>query len=185
MSFNEYWNHIYKLDHELYSSTSLYWRQYSNPETWQFWVVLILLVCPLIILYFAVDRKRIFEVFFFGYTYHMLWTYTDLVLSRGNLFIHQYFITPFLPYSINITASLLPVGYLLVYQYCTNREKNFYLYGILVSAIFSFVFAPLEKYVGILKIREGFNYLDLFLIDVMIMLLTFWFTKFVLKMKNG
>jgi hypothetical protein len=35
--------------------------------TWQFWVVIALLVVPLILLYYTIDRKRIFGIFFFGY----------------------------------------------------------------------------------------------------------------------
>lgn len=67
MTYHEYWNEIHGLQAELHQFLVSYWNDYSNAGTWQFWTILFLLVLPLIILYFAVDRSRIFELFFFGF----------------------------------------------------------------------------------------------------------------------
>ncbi len=65
MGYNEYWEQIYSISEELNSLITAYWNDYSNLSSWQFWVVLFIMIIPLVILYFTVDRQRIFELFFF------------------------------------------------------------------------------------------------------------------------
>lgn len=184
MDYKEFWNKIYEKNNELNSLYSSYWNEYSNLGTWQFWVVISLLVFPLILLYFTVDRKRIFELFFFGYTIHMLWTYIDIAIGRNGYFNHKYFLTPILPIATNITASVLPVGFLLIYQYCTNNKKNFYLYSLILSALFAFGFATVEKYLGFVEFRKGTNQFHIFLIDIGIVFTSYWFTKLIIRLKS-
>ncbi|HWO76539.1 MAG TPA: hypothetical protein VNM69_11690 [Bacillus sp. (in: firmicutes)] len=185
MDYKEYWNQIFKESEELNSLIHSYWHQYSHFGTWQFWVVVSLLIIPLILLYFTVDRKRIFEIFFFGYTVHILWTYAGIALERYGYFVHTYFMSPVFPFSINMSASALPVGFLLVYQYCTNQNKNFYIYTLLISAFFAFGVTSIEQYIGLLEFRKGMNHLYIFLIDLVIVLTSYWFTRILLKIKRS
>jgi len=182
MEYREYWDQIYEKSEEFNSLISSYWNDYSNIGTWQFWVVVSLLVLPLILLYFTVDRKRIFELFFYGYTVHILWAYVDIALERYNYFVHTYFLTPSFPYALNLTASFLPVGFLLLYQYCSNKNKNFYFYVLILSAVFSFGFATIEVLLGMSEFNKGMNQFYVFLIDVVIAYIAYWFTKFVKKL---
>ncbi|MDQ0897488.1 hypothetical protein [Paenibacillus sp. V4I7] len=184
MDFKQYWNQIHEKQEEVNSLISSYWSSFSNMWHWQFWVVTFLLIVPLLLLFFTVDRKRIFEIFFFGYTVHMLWTYIDIALSRNGYFTHKYFLTPLLPNALNMTASVLPVGFLLLYQYCTNKNKNFYLYTILLSAVFAFGFATIEKYIGFVEFRIGTTQFHLFIIDVGIAYIACWVTKLLLKVRG-
>nr|WP_279664832.1 hypothetical protein [Ectobacillus ponti] len=163
------------------SSYYSYWKEYSDMGTWQFWAIAALLIVPLVVLFFTVDRKRIFELFFFGYTVHILWTYIDIAMGRAGYFTHKYFLIPILPISFSITASVLPVGFLLLYQYCTNHKKNFYLFTLLLSAIFAFVFASLEEYLGMVAFRKGLNALHLYLIDLGIACIAYWSTRLLLQ----
>ena len=176
MTYRELLNQIYEQKNELNALLSSFWNQYSNFETWQFWVLLATIILPLILLYFTVDRKRIFELFFYGYTVHIFWTYIDIVLERYNLFNHTYLLLPAFPFAVNITTSLLPVGFLLVYQYCTNHQKNFYLYTLILSAIYSLL-AILENHIGFSEYNKGMNVFYIFLIDLGITYLSYWFTR--------
>lgn len=184
MVWDELWRKIYESNDQLNSLYASYWSQYSDMGTWQFWVVISLLVLPLAALCFFIDRKRIFEIFFFGYTVHVLWSYIDIALGRSNYFTHKYFLFPILPNATNITASVLPVGFLLLYQYCTNRNKNFYLFTLLLSAVFAFGFAQLEEFLGLVSLRKGMHNFHLFLIDVGIAYIAYWFTKAILKVRG-
>jgi len=187
MDYRQYWNQIYEKQEELNSLTTSYWKNFSSMGDWQFWVVAFLLVSPLILLYFTVDRKRIFELFFFGYTVHILWVYTDIALEENGYFVHTYFLTPLLPNAINVAASVLPVGFLLLYQYAINKKKNFYFYTLLLSAGFAFGFATIEKYMGFVDFRKGTNQFHLFLIEIAIAYIAYWFTRLILRVsgKNG
>ncbi|PMC38566.1 hypothetical protein CJ195_08890 [Bacillus sp. UMB0899] len=177
MTINEYWQKIEGKNQQLIPLFSSYWNEYSSFGTWQFWLTLSLMVMPILLLYFTVDRKRLFEVFFFGYTVHIMWTYIDIILSRNGLFVHKFFLTPLLPYALNMTASVLPVGYLLLYQYCTAHKKSFILYMIVLSAIFAFGFATIEEQIGTVEFHNGMNHLYLFLIDLGIAVTAYIFTR--------
>ncbi|MUK88276.1 hypothetical protein GMD78_07720 [Ornithinibacillus sp. L9] len=185
MNYSQYWNEIYEKSRDLNSTLISYWQQYSFIDSWQFWFVLSLFIIPLVILYFALDRTRIFEILFFGYTVHILWTYVDTVLGSTTLFVHKYFLIPLLPFALSLSSALLPVGFLLIYQYCTNNNKNFYLFTILISAIFAFGFASLERYMGLVEFNNGMNQFYVFLIDIIIAVVAFWLTKFFLKLRDN
>lgn len=181
MEYNEYWSQIYEKKDELSSLLSSYWHDYSSIGDWQFWIVAFMFVAPIILLYFIVDRTRILELFFFGYTVHLLWTYIDIALGRNGYVVHTSFLTPYLPNAINLTASVLPVSFLLLYQYCTNRNKNFYLYTLGVCALFSIIFAIMERYLGLVELGKGMTQLFLYLIDVGVVFVAYGFTKVILK----
>lgn len=72
MEYSEFWEQIFKKNTEVNAFYSDYWKDYSDFGNWQFWVVLGLLIIPLLVLCFTIDRIRIFELFFFGYTVHIL-----------------------------------------------------------------------------------------------------------------
>jgi hypothetical protein len=184
VDYNQFWEQIFNKGEEINSLYSSYWKQYSDFGTWQFWLVFSLLVIPIILLFFTIDRKRIFEIFFFGYTVHMLWSYIDIALGRNGYFVHTSFLTPLLPHATNMTASVLPVGFLLVYQYCTNNKKNFYLLSVILSAVFAFGFASFEEFLGLVEVRKGMNNFYIFLIDIGIVFISNWITKWLLRIKN-
>lgn len=185
MDYKTYWEEIYVKTEEFYDLIAEYWNAYSGFDTWQFWVSLLLFLFPLVLLFFTVDRSRIFEVFFFGYTVHILWTYSSIMLENYNLMNHTHFLFPALPYSLNITSSILPVGFLLLYQYTTRHQKNFYFYAILLSATFAFGFATIEDWLDLIRFNNGGNKFYLFLIDLVVVFISYWFTLFVIKVKNN
>jgi hypothetical protein len=184
MEYREYWNQIYEKSDELNSLIASYWNDYSHMGTWQFWFVAFLMIAPLVLLYFTVDRTRIFEVFFFGYTVHILWIYADLVLERYGFFVHTYFLSPYFPFASNITASLLPGGYLLVYQYCTNKNKNFYLYAFLFAVVITYTIAPLEEILGLVEIRKGMSKFYVVVIGMGAASIAYLFTRFIIRLSK-
>ncbi|WP_202079923.1 hypothetical protein [Caldalkalibacillus salinus] len=184
MTFKEYWEEIYDTNDKFNQLIGLFWQEYAHMGTWQFWVVAGLFLAPLVLLYFTVDRRRIFEIFFFGYTVHIFWGYTDIFLGRSNYFIHTYFLAPMLPFALNMTASFLPVSFLLLYQYCTNHNKNFYIYAAILSAVFSFLLVTIEVQLGLAELRKGIRMYHIFIIDIIIVYFAYGFTRLCVKLRN-
>lgn len=184
MSYQEYWSKIKNLYTELDQVTNAYWQDHSSFGEWQFWAVVAITVIPLLILIKYVDRERLFEVFFFGFAVHIMWNYAGDILELKRYFIHTYFLAPMLPSIFNMAASALPVAFLLVYQYCTNHDKNFYLWIAVASAVFAFGIAYLENLVGLVEFGRGFNYFHLFLVDLAVVLPAYWFTRFLVYIKR-
>jgi hypothetical protein len=170
-------NKINQLESQLSLAIQQYWREYSSFETWQFWFCALTLVIPFVAYYFLIDRKKIFVISFFGYTYHVFLSYVDAFMSRHNFWEYPYFLFPFLSSNIAIDASLIPVSYLLVYQYTVNKNKNFYLYGFILSFIFAFLFAGMLQWLGMFRLTNGMNNFYLFLVDYGLALIAFWLTS--------
>jgi len=170
-------DNINNLENELTNAINEYWKTFSSFDTWQFWLALLMLILPLIVLYFFVDRKKLFLVCFYGYTYHVLLSYLDAFMNRHNFWEYPHFLFPFLTSNIAIDASLIPISYLLLYQYIINNNKNFYVYSLILSLLFAFVFAGSFQWLGLYKLTNGMNNFYLFLVDYGLSLLSYWLTS--------
>lgn len=59
---------LFKINHQqekLEESWLDYWQQFSNLDSWQFWLHCMMFIFPLVVIYFKIDRKKAFEVGFF------------------------------------------------------------------------------------------------------------------------
>ncbi|TLS51077.1 hypothetical protein FE782_16960 [Paenibacillus antri] len=185
MDNNEMHEQIVKTRGQLADSVLSYWNQFSDFTTWQFWYIAALFVIPLATLAFTVDRRRILELFFFGYSVHMLWAYVDIALERRLLLINKYFLIPVLPFGFTLASSTFPVAYILLYQYCMKRNKSFPLFSIGLGVLLAFGFIPITEYIGILEMRRGMNLFYLFLITIAIPYLAYGMTKLALAAQRS
>jgi hypothetical protein len=140
-----------------------YWKDYSSFNTWQFWLNLIIFIIPLIVLYFKLDRKRAFQIGFFGFNIHVWMGYIDAFGTKQGFWEYPYQMIPFIPNSLVLDASLVPVLLMLVYQWTSRTTKNYYLYALLLSVFLSFIFKPILVSFNFLKFYQGANYFHLFL----------------------
>ncbi|WP_100408399.1 CBO0543 family protein [Bacillus solitudinis] len=142
-----------------------YWRSFSDFGTWQFWVVLITVVAPLIVLFLSIDKRKILLLGFFGFNYHVWFHYANTAGIELGLWEYPYQIVPILP-SFALDASLVPVCFMLLYQWSLNHKKNIYLYSVLLSAVFAFVLKPIMVNLHFFHMFKGINYIHLFLFYV-------------------
>ncbi|WP_052144891.1 hypothetical protein [Halalkalibacter okhensis] len=180
-----------RLDTNLLSDE--YWATYSDPTTWQFWYLIALLIIPLVALYVLLNRKRFFEILFYGYTLHVLFTYFDAYMSRYGFWEHPYMILPQYPFTLSINASLLPVAYLLLYQFCTQQGRNFHIWLIGASALIGIGFVEIHRQMGVFILYEKINILQLhegllnfymFIGNYIMGSISYWFTKLFLYFKH-
>ncbi|MGM0883263.1 MAG: CBO0543 family protein [Bacillota bacterium] len=162
-----------------------YWINFSNASTWQFWVNIALLVLPLITLYIFLDKRRALHIGFFGFNIHIWFTYIDQFGVLHGLWQYPYKVVPFMPFSFVLDVSLVPVVYMLVYQWTVNHQKNRYLYLILLSAVFAFIFKPILSWLDLFKLYEGVNFVTLFCGYLILMLVSIWITAFFLHLQRS
>ncbi|WP_100406964.1 hypothetical protein [Bacillus solitudinis] len=180
---HEYFEKLVSIQ-EIFTNESIqYWQQYSNLGTWQFWVVLLLLIGPLIVLFFIIDRENIFLIGFFGFAVHVLFAYTDASGIRFGLWGYPYQILPFLP-SFSLDTSIIPITIMLVFQWTLNPKKNFYLYATITALIFGFGFKPLLVSLDLFKKYKWVNYFLIFLIYIVLFILAYLLTKLFLRMRK-
>lgn len=184
MNEEQLYHKIYEQKGDLHNLISQYWHQFSGIDTWYFWFNLVSVVVPLVVLYFVIDRKRLFEICFYGYTTHVLWSNIGSTLASGNYFVYTHSLTYLIPTGVNVAAILFPITFMLLYQFCTNKGKNFYLYSIIGALIFVYGFAYFCLAVDLLKMHKGMNLTYLFLIDIAVAFIAFWFTKLFIWFKD-
>ncbi|WP_404458110.1 hypothetical protein [Oceanobacillus kapialis] len=184
MNENQLYNKIFQVKEQLQHLQREYWELTTGFDTWRFWFLLGSMVIALAILYFTVDRKRLFEISFFGFTIHVLWANTDQILTSLNYFSYPHSLTYLLPTGLTSTTVLFPIIFMLVYQYCLYRGKSFIMFTLLLNLLFAFGMGPLYVYLGFLDMNKGMNYGFLYLIDIAIIFLAFSLTKLFKIMKH-
>lgn len=161
-----------------------YWRDFSTWETWQFWAIIFMLIAPLIIIYFAIDKRKIFQIGFYGFNIHTWFTYSDAIAMRTAHVTYPFQAIPVLPVNFALDAALVPVSFMLIYQWCLNHNKNVFFYGVILSAIFSFAVKPLLVSVELMQLNKGMNYFYLFLNYLLILFLAIMITNIFQYLRN-
>lgn len=126
--------------------------------TWQWWLVLAILLIPWIIFCRIVNRKQLPKLLLYG-TFLMLLTITlDLTGFEIGLWYYPIKLLPVGPLTAYIDISPLPVIYMLEYQYFP-RWKNFIMISIGTGFVFSFCFEPIMIALGLyIPIRWEYYY---------------------------
>lgn len=153
-----------------------YWLQYSSLDTVQFWIVTLMLIGPLIVLYFKIDRSKALLLGFYGYNVHVWFSYTDTFFVRTGLISYPYQSIPITPVNFGLDVSLIPILFMLLYQWVLNHNKNYYLYATGLSLGLAFIFKPLLVAVKLITLHEV-NFLHLFIAYVGVFLVAKWITN--------
>ncbi|UPO89894.1 CBO0543 family protein [Niallia sp. Man26] len=162
-----------------------YWQQYSNMDTWQFWVVLMMFLLPLPVLILFIDRKKVFQLGFYGYGIHLFFAIIDSFGVIKGLWIYPYKLLPGLPASIALDSSFVPVTYILLYQYILNNKKNYYIWMLMLCLVFAFFLKPLMVGLGLFRFGGRENFLMLFWGYVAVALIPKWITDFFMYLLNN
>lgn len=176
---------IQELQLELADKIYNYWQTFSSFDTWQFWLNLAFLIIPLIMIYFLIDRKNALLLGFYGFNVHAWFTYSDAIGTTQVFWAYPYKVIPYLPLSIALDVSFVPVTYMLVYQWTLKHGKNYYLYTILYSAFLAFIFKPLLVSLGIFELHRNANYFILFLCYILVSILAKIITNIFIKFEKG
>ncbi|MEH6993746.1 CBO0543 family protein [Neobacillus drentensis] len=161
-----------------------YWQEFSAFDTWQFWFHVIMFVTPLIILLFAMDWKRALQLGFYGFNVHVWFGYFDDFGATQALWTYPYKMVPFVAHSLGMDASLVPVLFILVYQWTTKHNKNYYIYTLLLSLFLSFILKPIFVMHHLFKFNSWANYFHLFLTYIVIIVLSKAITDFFMFMQK-
>ena len=175
-----------ELQKELTIGWIKYWNQYSSYNDWHFWLLVVLTVLPLVVLFFFIDRRRMFHLGFLGFSVHILHSYVDVAAVQFVKWTYPYKLIPIFPISFAFDASFIPVTCMLVYQWTLNHKKNFYLYATIPAFFFAFIAKPLLVAIDISKPGTGGGglkaYFILFISHLIIFYVSKWITDFFRKL---
>lgn len=161
-----------------------YWMDYSAPDHWQFWVGLGLLILPLIVFFLFLNKRNALQVGFYGYNVHVFFTYIDAYGTNNGYWFYPFKVLPILQSSFALDVSFVPVIFSLVYQWTQSKHKNYYLWIVILSALFAFIFKPLLMTIRMFELGNGANYFHLFIGYIIVGLTAKWMTNLFLYLEK-
>lgn len=131
------------------------------------WLLLCLWILPWVVWLAIVDHERIAEIYCYGITIMFITTLLDTIGSVQGLWAYPIKIIPSMPELEPIDWGILPVTYMLIYQFFP-RWKEFIIVQIITAILYSFVGEPFL--VKILKVYLILNWKSIYSFPIYLLL---------------
>jgi len=143
---------IYELECQL---TQIRVENWINQDlfSYQWWILVAALFIPWLLWWKWVDKARLSEIVIFGTIALIITSFLDAVLSELGLWEYNYYVIPYWPRLISADFAIVPITYMLAYQYF-GRWKGFLLAMFIISVIFTWVGEPLLVWAGIYTLHK-------------------------------
>jgi hypothetical protein len=109
--------------------------------TGMWWFLVVATVLPWCIWIFLVERRRFVSLSFYGLKVMFASTFLNAMGTTQSLWLYTVKVIPFTPHLEPIDWSILPVTYMLVYQYFP-RWKGFIFAQVVLAGVLAFVGEP-------------------------------------------
>ncbi|QJW48169.1 hypothetical protein HA075_22140 [bacterium BFN5] len=119
--------------------------------SWQWWLLLALLFLPWIVWWRFVDKKRLTEMCLFGMFVLATASWMDELGTDLILWYYPFKIIPWYPQLVPINYSVLPITYMLIYQY-TPKWSTYLIAMTAMAALYSWVAEPALAFMGIYQV---------------------------------
>jgi hypothetical protein len=162
---------IQVLQSKLEELETQYWIEY-NLFSFQWWLLLIVLILPWVIWSRYVERKRRKEILLFGALLIILVGLLDELGISLNLWSYPYKLTNLIPRLTAIDYGMIIVAHMFIYQYF-REWKSFIIANMILAAIFTFIAEPITVWLGIYKL-DNWEYIYSFPIYILKTALIKW-----------
>lgn len=176
-------DNIVKMGKEAQHALNDYWLELALYTSLEYWLMVSFLIIPLVYLFFKIDKSQIFFMGFYGYSVHVIFGYIDLYAKNSGFLNYPFPVFPMLP-GLSLDSSLVPVTFMLVYQWTLKQKKNYYLYMAITSGFLSFIFKPILAALGLIRLYGNTNYLYLFIGYLIVITIAKLFTDVFLWMEK-
>lgn len=144
-----------------------YWKNhYVFSPKW--WILLALTIVPWFLWWKIVDKSRFTEILLYGFFIISISTFLDVMGWNYSLWFYPDTLLAFCTPLIPIDYTLLPIFYMLAYQYFSSW-KSFSIVILILSFIFAFVWEPLAEMLNFykpLKWNHAYSFIGFFLLGV-------------------
>ncbi|HWP96063.1 MAG TPA: CBO0543 family protein [Syntrophomonadaceae bacterium] len=124
---------------------------YDDLHKWTWWLNLIAVILPIIILWKVMDRKRFLQILVFGFLTAMVSTFFNTLGIALMLWDYPDRFLPISPRLFPVDFVALPFLYMLVYQYYLNW-KDFVIANTILAAVLSFVLEPVLVWLNLYEL---------------------------------
>lgn len=142
-------DHAHKLQYQ-------HWLHYEL-FTWQWWMLLGLLVFPWGVWWRFVDRKRTGTILAYGLYIMFVVSMMDTLGEVFQLWFYPIKLIPILHFTAALDWGILSVLHMLIYQYF-SKWKSFIVAESILSAVLAFALEPITEYIGIYFVLHWYHY---------------------------
>lgn len=167
---------IYSLEQQLTQLRIENWLHHDL-FSWQWWLLLAVLIIPWLYWWKKVDRTRLLEMTVLGMIVLIISSYLDAVLTELGLWAYRYWVLPVWPRLIPADFTVLPVGFMFVYQKYGAAWKRFIIAMTITSALYSFGGESFLVWINVYELH-GWKHYYSFPIYVAIGILGKWLVGF-------
>lgn len=129
-----------------------YWLNHDL-GTWQWWLLIVMLIVPWVIWWKLVDKKRLKESLILGFLIMITAIVLDQIGSEFNTWDYPHRIIPVYPQFVPVNLSILPVSYMLLQQYFPTWRT--YVKALIVMAfVFAFGFETVLVWLDMYHLLE-------------------------------
>ncbi|MGF7056930.1 CBO0543 family protein [Brassicibacter mesophilus] len=172
---------IIELQQQLTNLEHKYWMD-NVLFTFNWWILLCLFIIPWLIWWKFVDKKRLQEILLYGVIIMILSSILDDLGVASLLWAYPYQLLQVLDRLDAIDITVLPVIYMIIYQYFT-KWKSFLLAHILLSSLFVFIAEPMLVWMNI-YVPISWKIIYSFPIYIIIAIIVKWFTDKIHKISK-
>ena len=150
--------------------------------SFQWFLLLIVLIVPWIIWWRFVDEKRIYPILLFGSLLTILVMMMDDIGVELQLWSYPYQLVTILPRLISIDQGIIVIAHMLLYQYF-KKWKKFIIANAVMAAIFTLICEPVTVWLGIYKL-DNWRYIYSFPIYIIKAVFIKWLVDEVIERKK-
>ncbi|MCD1260596.1 hypothetical protein B5M42_017475 [Paenibacillus athensensis] len=126
------------------------WNQWKTDAlfTWQWWLLVGLTVVPLILWWNFVDKKRAYEIAFYGCMINISALLLDDFGTNLSWWGYPLKLLPILPPLVTADSVLVPIALMVVYQLFSTGWKKFLLANLIMGVFLAYVAEPVFIWIG-------------------------------------
>jgi len=133
--------------HSLYLQLSYdLWKQYYL-YTWKWWLLVTVMIIPWYFWWRFVDKKRILEIWCYGVMTFVSVIGSDAIGIANGCWYYPVKLYPKFPHILPVDTSLLPVSFMLLYQYFP-KWKSFLIATTIMATCLAFICEPFISWLG-------------------------------------
>ena len=118
-----------------------YWLKHDL-YTWQWWLLLALLVIPWYFWWKLADKSKLKDIVIVGALMVIIALNIDELGTEFNQWDYPHRLIPIYPQIMPVDLTILPIFYMLLYQYCP-RWQSYIPMLVIMSGMLAFIFEPL------------------------------------------
>lgn len=174
MSRHEHLEKVFQLEQEVFRIDQEGWLKHEL-FTWQWWLLVAFLILPWVVWGKLVNPRKLMAIVQFGLFTCIITVYLDVVGMKYGFWRYPFQLFPLTPRAIAFDMSMVPVAYMIIYQFFTTW-KRFTIALIIMACLFAFIGEPFSIWADLVEYMR-WNYLYSFIFYIITGIIVRWLVE--------